>query len=233
MALERSMLRDPHWDSCVWAMQYGAADSIGTDKSPAAATFTAGADAALSTGQTKFAAQSIIFDGTGDKVTDGTAAATWASRANNDHTFQAWVYHDVAVANETYFETSVETSAANYVLLERSVTTGYLNIALSGGAISGSTAIPATTWTHVAYTRRGNGFFLFVDGVLGNSGTVAETIGTSVNHGVLGYNEYSSGAGFAGYIGQAYFHTKALWTSNFTLPTRARPLRKHVSGVRS
>lgn len=87
-------------------------------------------------------------------------------------------------------------------------------------AIKYSGTIPTNEWLHIAVVRKGNNFYLYVNGE--QKGTATYT-GTMLNEGTLciGANKNSSGIAspFNGYIDDLIITKTALWENEFTPPT--------------
>ena len=100
----------------------------------------------------------------------------------------------------------------------------YVDIAAADVLIFTSTkTIAASQWNHLAITRSGNTFYLFINGILDSTATNSGTISSgSASLGIGGFSASTSGnkASFYGYISN-YRIVKgtALYTSNFILPT--------------
>jgi hypothetical protein len=83
--------------------------------------------------------------------------------------------------------------------------------ALSGSAVMESGVLSANTWTHVAVTRSGSTFRLFINGT---------EVATYSNAGSVNSGPLNIGSSYAGYISDSRtVKGSAVYTSNFTPPT--------------
>lgn len=158
------------------------------------------------------------FDGTGDYLQAAANAAFDITQV--DGTIEAWVYRTVA---------GVVQSICNY----RGGSTGWefriaatTNVLFfyftSGSTITGTTAIPANTWTHVAFSRSGTTGRLFVNGVLDATNSSFAN-GTAAAAAVLriGADDSATPASlFTGYLAnERLVKGAAVYTGAFTPPT--------------
>ena len=89
----------------------------------------------------------------------------------------------------------------------------------SGGDVV--TASLSGGWNHIAVTRSGSTVYMFVNGILRNSATNANTFGGSASYpSYVGVYAPSSGSALGGFISNLHIvKGTALYTSNFTPPT--------------
>jgi hypothetical protein len=95
------------------------------------------------------------------------------------------------------------------------------NFNYSGAIVTGVTVIPANTWTHVAVSRSGTTFRLFVNGVV--DATATSSSSQTLNAAdifYVGRSGYDSGRIVTGYLDDVRI-TKGIarYTSNFTPQT--------------
>jgi len=133
-------------------------------------------------------------------TTSGTERAI-ISKWNNSGATQSWL---------------LELNSSNIPLFYYSTTGSDLPV------LTGTTAISANTWTHIAVTRSGNTWTIWVNGVSSVSSTITSTIytasATTVNIGR--YYGAASYAYWPGYISNArVVKGTAVYTSAFTPPT--------------
>lgn len=177
-------------------------------------------DAQSNTSTRKFStSSSVYFDGTGDqiRIPDGI----WKSFGTGDWTIEGWIYSTSSSDQYVWGDaaSSGQNSSASHFLLW--TTTGITSYNYAGGnvTLTGSEATAANTWHHIATTREGNTFRLFVNGVLDASSTSSNAMNDStVNYAIGGVGDYDSK--FTGYI-QDFRVTKgkAIYTAAFTPPT--------------
>jgi len=189
--------------------------------------------AQVSTAVTKFGTGSMSFDGTGDWL--AFPPTPQLQFASGDFTIELWANF------------SVSTSGADYIFVIQGLS-GFISNAgfaflrhnsnklrfiytddgtgSSGYKICNSTNdfLPTTNvWYHLAVTRNGNTFRLFIDGVQVGSSTLTTSIFNSTRQITIGADSNAAGA-FNGYLDDLRI-TKgvARYTTNFTPPTEPFP----------
>lgn len=194
-----------------------------TDNSPTPKTVTAGGNAVISTAKSKFGGSSMYFDGTGDYLS--VPASSAFQFGTGAFTIEAWVYLTATPGAQgaQIFGRQEYGVGSDYVFHIKSdrTLTFYLSTAVANVATSTAT-VPLNSWCHVAVTRSGTTFTVFIDGV-GESGSSA--LSTEVPYAVaysIGADQNGDEANFTGYIDDLRI-TKgvARYTANFTAPTRA------------
>jgi hypothetical protein len=101
------------------------------------------------------------------------------------------------------------------------------NFNYSGAIVTGATAISINTWTHVAVSRNGNTFRLFVNGVVDATATSTNSQTTNASDVFyVGRAGFDSNRIVTGYLDDVRL-TKgyARYTANFTAPTAPFPLQ--------
>lgn len=175
-------------------------------------------DAKLSTTTVKFSGStSMYFDGTGDYLT--TPASPNLAFGLGDFTVELWVYHLDTSAYSGYFWGN----SSGFVF--RRTNTNKLEVSQDSVAsiLVSTGTISSNQWVHVAVTRSGTTFRLFINGTLDSSvtssanfvSTAAATIGSISN--IAGY--YMNGYISDLRITKGY----ARYTATFTAPTAAFP----------
>jgi len=201
-----------------------------SDQSSNSHSVTLSGNAALSTAQKKFGTYSLSFDGNGDYV---SIADSDDFQLTGDFTIETWVRFNAI--QDSWF-------ACQAVNDNNAWAFGYMN---SGNGLTfkhaegswGSPTIlvegawtPSTgQWYHVAVTRSGNDFKLFVDGTQVGS-TVTDTtafanFGAPVVLGVWGTGSYS-GSPLNGYLDDFRISSSARYTSAFLIEDTKTPLDK-------
>ena len=189
-------------------------------------------NAQISTTQSKFGGSSMYFDGTGDYAS--IPATQNLVFGTGDFTIEMWLYSGSqsgtsvrmmgngaggSWASGKYILTT--TTAAN----PNKFTFGVNNTSPADLLVS-TTTFNDSTWRHVAITRYGNVFRLFVNGIQESTNTSSASVdnGTAVQI-RIGSGGISGDADWAGYINDLRI-TKGIarYTSNFTPPTTAFPL---------
>jgi len=191
-------------------------------------------DAKISTTQSKFGGSSMYFDGTGDYLSIPRNNAI-LDPGSGDFTYECWLYL-VGTQRGSIIGSGSGGNVFTIWIDYNSVGTGKLGIwassngtswnminADAGGNGIGTTTLTTSTWYHVAYTRSGNVFKLFLNGSTEVSVTVAGTIAASNSTWEIG-RQGSYGYHLYGYIDDLRI-TKgyARYTANFTPPTAALP----------
>lgn len=188
------------------------------DSSSFARTVTATGSAVTSTAQKKYGAASLALDGNfscGLSISPLTGIAVGAG----DFTIEAWIYIATAVATARALVDQNATGGVTFSLDQFH----RLRLLLSGISVvvSGSTAITAGAWHHVAACRSGGTTRLFLDGTQdGSAADANDYSGTSTYF--VGGREFARPIN--GYMDEVRV-TKglALYTGAFTPPGSAFP----------
>jgi len=181
-------------------------------------------NAQISTAQSKWGGSSMAFDGTGDYVTSYNANALF--RIGNIYTIELWFYTTTIAAGTAGLICLATGAATNSgINIYRFGSEIICNDGTTGGTgpSSGSSAITANTWAHLAVVSDGTTTKMYIDGVLKGtySGTTASS--AALTYVTVGANGDKSSV-LNGYI-QDVRITKgyARYTANFTAPTAAFP----------
>lgn len=156
---------DPYWANVVSLLHFDGANgsTVFTDQKGKA--WSANGDAKISTAQSKFGGASAIFDGTGDFI--GTADSTDWLLEVGDFTLEFW-FRPAAIGTRQFLcgqgdigATSVRnlleiTAAGKFRYLTQNATTGV--------SIFGSTTLSIGNWYHLAVTKAGTTWRIFVNG---------------------------------------------------------------------
>lgn len=183
-------------------------------------------DASISTAEKKFGTGSIQFDGSGDVLTVSSSAEF---RLDADFTIEAWVYPTSQVRlYPAILNVGARYSAGPRIGVYFNHTANpneyviYINTTLF---LTGAIAPGFNTWHHVALTRSGDTWRLFVNGVLDVSNTRTGTVFTSDPPFTVASESATRGiTDFTGYIDDMRV-TKgvARYTASFTPPTTSFP----------
>lgn len=198
-----------------------------TDESNNSLTVTASGNAQISTAQSKFGGASAAFDGTGDylQITHSAALAF----ASDDFTIEAWIYPNTATTSHLLFNgrdsNSVFQGVNLYLTSTRQIgllatTTGFswqIN-SLSGAG----NVLSLSDWSHVAVTRSGSLFSVWVNGVVSYDVTLSGSIVPANSYAFIGGMPGVSS--LDGYIDDLRI-TKgvARYISNFAPPSAPHP----------
>jgi hypothetical protein len=186
-----------------------------TDSSLSARAVTFSGNAQLDTAQSKFGGSSFLFDGTGDSISVPDSA-DWVF---GDFTIEYFLrYNSVTVGGHV----GQHTSANEYWVIYRTGTPTLRLNAVTGGAsvidVTGSWTPSTATWYHVAVTRSGNDFRLFVDGTqVGVTTTDASPFPNIAA--ALQFGNHTETGGLNGWLDEIRVSNTARYTANFTAPT--------------
>ena len=208
-----------------------------TDLSERGNTVTFGGDAEISTAQSKFGGSSLSLDGNGDYVDLPQATNQLVSE---DFTIEFWFRINSGAGSETVglFGSYYTTPSGKGMLMVSSATYNQVYFQWMYGSGTGTdwaylnqtqgtrTALSNNTWYHVAVTRSGSTWRLFLNGTQEDSVTQSDQLTDSGSTTRLGNYGTSATAshGLNGYI-EDFRITRgvARYTSNFTAPTSAHP----------
>jgi hypothetical protein len=156
---------------------------------------------------------SAYFDGTGDYLTAPSSAAF--GFGTGDFTVECWV--NTSTINTVIFDTrTAGTESGVFFIQSTTGFIGYFDNAV--GSISGTSNVANSAWNHLAWTRSGTTFRMFVNGVQQYSGTNSGNFGTT-RPAVIG-SAYVPGSYFSGYISDLRVNKgTAVYTTAFTPPT--------------
>ena len=169
------------------------------------------------------------LDGNGDYLS--IPANTAFTFGTNDHTIEFYYYlpsTSLAGAYATqwkYSSASTQQATNDYYFQIGTAGGSNIGLLLGGGGSWGILIQPSVSinafvgvWTHIAWTRSGNTFRLFFNGVQVGTGTYAGSISAQSNPMLLGQEGAGSYAG--GYYSNFRVNNgTAVYTANFTPPT--------------
>jgi hypothetical protein len=190
------------------------------DSSPTPKTVTAVNNARISTAQSKFGGASIAFGGSGDSITCTVNPAFDFGTANL--TIESFIYPTAISTRNLWSQRSATSNGISFRFVSGKLNFFYDNT--GSGNFSGATTLDLNSWSHVALTREGSTFKLWLNGVLdGTSGTITASVTSNVAP-RIGAAAVDNQEAFAGYMDE-FRITKgvARYTANFTPPTAAFP----------
>ena len=160
------------------------------------------------------------FDGTGDYLTAPDNAAF--AFGTGDFTIEVWVYWNNVSSTQTLFDfrpNATGSSISPYIELTSSGTLIYY---VGGATRITTSAVTATSWTHVALSRSGTSTKIFINGT--QSGSTYTDSNSYVQSGAtIGLNRNNGGVAFQymnGYISNfRIVKGTAVYTGAFTPPT--------------
>ena len=199
-----------------------------SDLSNRNATVTFAGTAQLSTGQSKFGGSSLLLDGNSDYLTISDTYWNTAISSGN-WTVEFWVRFAALGSNEELIGNrgDVGGDSSNGWALRKTTSNNIILYWYEGGQFNylnnsqgTRTALSADTWYHIAVTRSGNTWKLFLNGTaedtVTDSGTIVTGTGNRLFIGNFGVNYLN------GYMDDLRITVgQARYTSNFTAPTSA------------
>ena len=218
-----------------------------TDSSNSNHTVTFGGDAEISTAQSKFGGSSLSLDGNGDYVDLPQSTNQFVS---DDFTIEFWFRINSGAGSETVglFGSYYTGGGGKGIIMASHPSYPSVYFQWMYGSGSGTdwgylnktqgtrTSLSNNTWYHVAVTRSGNTWRLFLNGTQEDSVTQSDQMtdaGSTTRIGNYGPSATATD-GLDGYI-EDFRITKGLarYTSNFTAPTSANltsagDVNKHI-----
>ena len=182
-------------------------------------------NAQISTSVVKYGTGSLAFDGTGDWLS--TTALPNLVLGGADFTLECWVYISSYTSYGMFFGQWNNAATQNWVFRQYS-TTGRLMLTVVTNLgqidITSTNAIGTGSWVHVAATRSGSSFRLFINGTQDGSATSTGIVNSTSDYFSVGGTGGSNSDTMTGYIDDLRI-TKgyARYTGNFTPPTAAFP----------
>ena len=182
--------------------------------------------AQISNSQVNFGTTSMRFNGTSDYLTVAAASANaCCSFGLNDFTVEGWIYPTVAGTERAIIGKHNNQAGGGEWLLE--LTSGNVPvffISTTGSnllSFTGVSTVPINTWTHLAVTRSGSTFTIWINGTLNVSGTNASAIFASATALYVGCYLATATpiAFFPGSMADIRITRYARYTANFTAPT--------------
>ena len=185
-------------------------------------------DAQVSTSVKKFGTGSLKFDGTGD----------WLSIAHQDilnfgssnFTIECWVYPVSNSAVQSIYYKS-ESDSTGIILALNNIGAGKVNFYSGNGsiwyvAIDSSSTISLNTWTHLAATRNGSTWTIWINGTSSGTATSSTNPSSTTELAKVGRFRTANPFVFDGYIDDLRI-TKgvARYTAAFTPPSAQLPAR--------
>jgi hypothetical protein len=188
LSLEFAGAVDPNWAQVVSLLNFDAANNSTTFIDEKGRPWTTSGGAKISTDQAKIGTASAFFNGTSAYITTPNSA-DFAFGSGN-FTIECWVYMAAADTGTNQELISYWNSSSGWaweLYINGAGTTAVFNI--NGGALLGG-SIPTFVggWHHIAVTREGSTFRLFVDGVLKHSASNSSPInatGTALKIGAV------------------------------------------------
>ena len=179
---------------------------------------TAIGNAQLDTAQFKFGTASVLFDGTGDGL--NVADTGDFDFGTGNFTMDLWIRLNSTATDQSIFDfnTSDPRIIVSFQTSTKEIQVAFQTVWSFG---SGSNTIANTgQWYHIALTRSGSTFYLFVDGVLKNTNSPASSdiqCGANLK---VGIHLNDSSNPFNGWMDEIRIvKGVAMWTGLFYVPT--------------
>ena len=195
-----------------------------TDSSSYGHTVTPVSDAQISTTQSKFGGASIYLDGSGDclSLPDDESAFNFGT---GDFTIECWIYwvggaYGIVFSQRHAYDTN--NTGMSWRIDDANDTIGFWHGNGLDGFGTPNNVISKNTWTHIALTRNGSTFTIWVNGQSEATNTI--TANMIYYPPVIGRSQGVLGEYLNAYLDD-YRITKgvARYTSNFTPPTAELP----------
>ncbi len=213
--------RDPYWASVVAALHMDGANNSTTFTDHRGTTWTASGTAKISTTRSVFGGSSGAFDGTANCYVSTAASADFAF-GTGDFTIEFWIYANNVTPEQALV--CMRLGSASIFNNVVRIAAGLIGWSDGSSWVGGSTALPATTWTHIAITRAGSTLRVFQGGAVVYSGGNALNISTNRPAFLGAYDNNPTALLFDGYLDDVRI-TKgvARYTAAYTPPTAAFP----------
>ena len=162
---------DPYWGNVVLALHMDGTNGSTTFTDQKGKTVTAKGNAQISTAQSKFGGASAMFDGTGDYLE--IPASTDMDFGSGDFTIELWYLPgSIAAAQHILTRKSAAAASDGFILAQSSGDPTKIIVRAGDSSTTGfevsitcSESLVVGMWYHVAVTRSGGIFRLFIDGV--------------------------------------------------------------------
>ena len=175
-------------------------------------SFTAQADAALTTSQSKFGGSSLALDGAGDRV-----QSTDITLGTDDYTWETFAYFNSFSSTQCIWDAGENVGASQNPVVF--ITSTNLQLSYAGGTyINAAHGMSTGGWHHIAIVRDSNQLEAFIDGV--SIGTATYSLGSGATNHVLGGN-FAGTFTMDGFLDESRLTKRVVYTGNFTPPTQA------------
>jgi hypothetical protein len=159
-------------------------------------------DVKVSNVQSKFGTGALSFDGTGDYI-KGQVVPHYTF-GTGDFTFECWIYMNSynATWGSQIFGGHTYGVAADYIWMVNTTGKIYFQITSSTtGAITSTSSVPLTTWTHIALVRASGTVTPYINGTsAGGAASYTTAMTISITPTIGGDSSGNAGAFLNGYI---------------------------------
>lgn len=217
---------DPHWANVSSLLHFEGPNGSTTFTDERPNTWTAFNDAKISTAQFKFGTSSGAWDGSGDYIS--TPFSTALNISTGDFTYEAFIRPNLGTDGN--IGSQRDSGATGWALEARGDGAVWLRAMINGSYSDLRITTPPGVltpgvWQHVALTRNGNLFTIWVNGV--SSGTLTSSGALDNNGGAplrIGRSQQGSENDYNGFMDE-FRLTKGIcrYTSTFTPPSAPFP----------
>lgn len=203
---------DPYWDAVVLGMHMDGADAGVTFTDVKGKTVSVFGNAQTKTATKKFGTASAYFDGTGDYLS--TPTTTDLAFGTGDYSIEAWVYLSTLGTERALLDTRAATTDTGLYLYV-SATNFPTLFGNNAAIVTGSTALVASAWYHLAAVKVSGTVTLYLNGVSIGSAASAYTV-TCPGSVVIGRKIGSTTNDWSGYLDDLRItRGVARYTANF------------------
>ena len=188
---------------------------------------TVSGTAAVSATQFKYGTKSLYFDGTASYVRFGN---TTDALGTSDFTIEFWVMPSTPANNyPVVIESGTSPSASWGVQIGRTAVGQKVqfwvdNVSTSAAMMTGATTLSTSAWSHVAITRSGTAFNIWVNGVSDATATSSANMRATADSITVGTDSSASAQTyFKGYIDDLAITKRCKYTATFTPPVAQLP----------
>lgn len=218
---------DPFFANVIFLAHMDGTNGSTTFTEVTGRTITAVGNAQLSTSNQKFGTACGLFDGSGDYITTGHTSDLLL--VTGDFTIEFWIrFSSTAAAVLIGHKAGSTTDSYPWqFFMSASRTIGFRGFETTATSLAynltSTATVSAGNWYHIAGTRSGNTFRLFIDGVQEASGTSSQTLRS--NSTVMTWGSYTNPLlGLNGRLDDVRITAGvARYTSAFTPPSEAFP----------
>ena len=204
----QALVNDPYYNDVVLHLRGYDATSGQTfkDYSKYNRTITANGNVAHSTTQKKYGNSSIYFDGNGDylSVPDSNDFTF-----DGDFTIETWIYQTATpsvsgtFAGHWFYGIASNCSWVAEITPSNNIRFSYGIGSVNSGVVS-STTITNNSWNHIAFSRSGTSFKMFINGIERGAATISGSLNNCPNVFRVGSGDgdisHNAGYFFTGYL---------------------------------
>jgi hypothetical protein len=217
---------DPHWASVLMYLRFDSASGSEVPDLAGNGSGTLNGGAVISSATSVFGGASCLLDGSADFVVRVDSGGD-ASITSGDATVECWIRPAVNNAVKSIIAKRVQPIDGGWQMyMDASGKLGVIAWTGASTAVSlvGTTTVSTSTWHHVAFTKQGTTWRLFLNGVLEASGTQSTVPTSNVTNINIGRDASTTARDFNGHIDEVRLTMGvARYTAAFTVPTSQFP----------